>query len=73
MFLSCFCDTNSFKSKVYPDFMNKIVDSKEYKRMKEVVLRELQLKLLEAKLHDENNLLHVGLSEREIVLEGLMD
>ena len=53
--------------------MNKILDSKEYKRMKEVVLGELQLKLLDAKLHDRTSLQYAGLSEREVILEGLTD
>ena len=53
--------------------MNKILDSRGYKRMKENVLRELQLKLLGAKLHDKTGLQYSDLSEREVILEGLID
>ena len=50
--------------------MNKILDSKEYKRMEKIVLNELQLKLLEAKIEDRNYSYYSQLNERELILSA---
>jgi len=51
--------------------MNKILDSVEYKRMEDIVLRELQLKLLRSRLDDEIAAHYPDLSERTLAVEGV--